>query len=516
MKSAEIPLKKLSIAECFVDFMEERAEPELKNSLSQLAKDICTNLAVGSTAVQAPTELAEQLSKSRLVGDGTTPTPFVIKNNLASLYRYFKAEENLLMEINSRLNIEESAATKPELVDSFFSASDNPASLAAANILCKHNFCAITGGPGTGKTTLAAKIINFFLKLEENFSVAATAPTGKATARMGQSLQSNGVENVTCKTLHALLGFNGSRFKFHKNNPLPYDMIILDEASMVDTLLMSALFSACKSDAKIILLGDRFQLPSINAGAFFSSLCNSKAQSHSQAIVKLTKNWRFDSQPGLVELAAATRDGDLNIISQELNGVEISSNEDASLESNIKVLVKNIYNATTAKDALGELNKLRFLCATKQGEHSTEAINRLCETELQRMQVNCNTAFYKYRPVMIEKNDYRNELYNGDCGIVWTDENNKLLVYFENGKIIAPSRLPEHSTAWAITIHKSQGSEFYEVVLIMPDHECAILSRELIYTGVTRAKNTVRIISDSHALETALSKPTHRLNSLLG
>lgn len=502
-----------------------------------------------------------------LVGtQGNDKQPFVIYQNRLYLQRYFRYETDFLQRIRQFLVKEKT--TLPEritllqqqqpLISKLFAATNNtnpdndPADwqLAAAVTGVLNNFTIITGGPGTGKTTTVAKILAILFATDPTLKVALAAPTGKAAARMAESLRNTSLDvdaHITEKfkalqpaTIHRLLkSINGSPyFRHNKDNPLNYDVVIIDECSMIDVALFAKLLDAIHPDTRLILLGDKDQLASVEAGSLFGDLC--QAQEHLnrfttarrqlinsfipdetrhipatqeqnddphplfQHLVELRRSHRFTGNTGIGKFSKAIIANNVPAITSFFPP---SADEQVVVDPAASVALFEDFIAgyaafITEKDiatALKLLNAQRVLTAVREGPQGLYAVNKQIEKYLfDKKLITANSEFYENRPVILTRNYYEHGLFNGDTGIIRADENGVLMAWFEDStgalKGVLPGYLTQAETAFAMTIHKSQGSEFGEVLVLLPDTtDVPILTRELLYTAVSRAKNKVYV-----------------------
>ena len=361
-------------------------------------------------------------------------------------------------------------------------------------------------------------------------------------------------------TIHRLLGtLSGStRSRYSENNPIPADVVIIDEASMVALPLMAKLALALKQDSRLILIGDRNQLASVEAGAVLGDMCGSGREevfspefselfTHltgftipvsspqkyplADCLVILKKNYRFSAQSGIATAGQFVNAGNgtdaLSVFKDEKFS-DIAWREAPRPDSLKNALAKPVLegygaylSAETAADALRLYDTFRILCALNQGPYGIKGINLLVEQILsEKGLINPQPRWYKGRPVLITVNDYNMKLFNGDIGITFPDheEDGKLRVFFPSPdggvRKISPLRLPEHETVYAMTIHKSQGSEFDSIHMIFPDNDSAILTRELIYTGITRARKKVDIWGKEEIILEAITRKVERKSGL--
>lgn len=493
------------------------------------------------------------------------------------LHRAWQAEFNLAARINTILDQQ---VTPLEIA---IPENLHENQIKAITVANNSAFSIITGGPGTGKTYTVAQLVIALQQATESgadasgsirfstdsASLALAAPTGKAAQRMQESLQAAldaadvELQLQEAKTIHRLLGIGRTgRPRYHANNPLGEDIIIVDEASMLGVELANYLVSAVKPGARLILLGDANQLAAVDAGAVLADLCRIPLLQPIHA--ELTESRRFTADSGIGKLAYQINktETDTHAIWQLLkhdkalsfqyvNSINTLQTE-ASLDNKIENSLsknKDISNLTlnyhpyinkvktllinpieksmpeSVKDTIASLmetfNQFRVLTAGHNGEWGDHYINNYFTqwhlTEL-KLPLGQNTWFHG-RPVMVLQNNYELGLFNGDIGFCLQtgDERSRLEVFFENKKQgIAVNLLNEEmiATAYAMTIHKSQGSEFDHVAITFDNSHARLLSKELIYTAVTRAKEKVTIYSTKSALEKAVQTPTERHTGL--
>jgi exodeoxyribonuclease V alpha subunit len=524
----------------------------------------------------------EKLISSRVVGKPGEFKPLILDDkSRLYLYRYRDYQDKLARLIQQRINEDEQNVDMESInnhLETLFPTNQEDEidwQKVAAFCALNKKFCVISGGPGTGKTTTVAKILALLIELAEpgSIRIALAAPTGKAAARMQEAINqakaslncSDEIKNAIpddASTIHRLLGTipHSPYFRHNADHPLPVDCVVVDEASMVDLALMSKLVQALPSQARLILLGDKDQLASVEAGAVFGDICdrgNIHGFSESMSaqlekiigsgldsytnqteqpgiqdcIVQLQKNYRFglESGIGIVSRMVNTEDGEKAIqLMKDSSYKDIQWHDlpDANaLGRDIKNTILQGYSAYLTAENPSETFKLfdrfRILCALREGPYGAVAINRLVEQILRRENlVNPDKQWYHGRPVMITSNDYNLRLFNGDVGIVLrdSDADNELRVFFPDVdgtmRKFHPFRLSEHETVFAMTVHKSQGSEFDDVILLLPDRDSPVLTRELIYTAITRAKNGVVIWGSEQVFCTAVSRQIERTSGL--
>ncbi|MBU2454880.1 MAG: AAA family ATPase, partial [Proteobacteria bacterium] len=329
-------------------------------------------------------------------------------------------------------------------------------------------------------------------------------------------------------TIHSILKplKNSLGFYYNKNNPLQTDVIIIDEASMIDILLLTRLLEAIPNTAKVILLGDKHQLSSIQAGSVFNDLCSVKGLSAN--IYFLEYNFRSKGKTGIENLSKAINDNDIKCLEDILTSgrypdvvFESFSKKDNPVSSVLYKYIVEGYRSFVSTDtieaALNTLDDFKILCAHNSGEHGTLQINHVCEKIL-RSSNNFDIQVGVFKQIiMVNTNDYKKGLFNGDTGIVY-DAQGEMTVAFKTSdttiKHYRYSDLTGSDAAFAITIHKSQGSEFKTVLIIIPDRLSPVITRQLLYTGVTRAKTKVIIFGNLQIIQKAVTLSVKRNSGL--
>jgi exodeoxyribonuclease V alpha subunit len=503
---------------------------------------ICLDLIKGPAHFDEPTPVfswpkletwREAFGKSRAFGGPDDGRPLVL-DDAGRLYlrRYWEYEKTLAEGILRRCDSKTLAA--PRMGDL--------QELAIETALARR-FVLISGGPGTGKTTTVLKILQRMVSEPggETLRIALAAPTGKAAARLQETLGSSAGNRAlqdrlpkSASTLHRLLGprHNSVYFRHHATNPLPVDLVVVDEASMVSLTMMAKLFDALPDRARVILLGDRDQLASVEPGAVLGDIAVAASEPgpvHG-SLVMLDKNYRFGNDSNIFALCNAVRDGEIERALEILHSGEspdVSSEKTPSplqvtdqLRHRVIAGYSSYLRASDPAEALKEFRKFRVLCALRVGPCGVESLNRTVEEVLREERlISGSQKTYPGMPILITQNDYPLRLYNGDIGILFPDPaNGSLLAWFigEDGGLrgIPPARLPEHEPAFAMTVHKSQGSEFDNVLLILPDKESPVLTRELVYTGLTRARTRVEVWFQESVLRAALTRRIQRRSGL--
>ncbi|NTW54079.1 MAG: exodeoxyribonuclease V subunit alpha [Chlorobaculum sp.] len=470
------------------------------------------------------------------------------------LYRYFRYEAMLAESIRARAASQTEGpddAALAEQLDRYFAPSENSGEdrqrQAALTALRRH-FSVISGGPGTGKTTTVVRILGLMLEQPggERLRIAMAAPTGKAAARLASSIAALR-ESLPCAdevkravpgqvtTIHRLLGTlpASTGFRHNERNPLPCDAVIVDEASMVDLPLMTSLVAALPPQARLILIGDRDQLASVEAGAVLGDICRaaeSPGSSIAGCVTVLDRNYRFGDGSGIAALSRAVNAGDdreaLRLLA-DADSAAIALEATPTRETMKKRLAASVLEgfrpfleAETPAEALRLFDRFRILTALREGPWGATGMNHAAESLLHGTAlIHLDSQFYRGRPVLVTENDYIHKLFNGDTGIILPDpDNGHLRAFFAapDGTVraIPPEFLPKHETAFAMTVHKSQGSEFDRVLMVLPPEDSILLTRELIYTGITRARQSVMVWSDEAVFGGAVKRRTERRSGL--
>ncbi len=440
-------------------------------------------------------------------------------------------------------------------LDELFKAGE-PSKLPrqAAHIAASHHLCCISGGPGTGKTHTVARIIKALMNSGQVkvSDIAFSAPTGKAAARLQESTreslrQMHGGQTlpeelaVEVGTIHRWLMKSAAERGLAK-------VLIIDEASMVDIQLMSRVLEALPIDARLILLGDSHQLASVQPGSVFADICHAAGGEDSpleNRVVNLEHNWRFKETSGIGRLAVAIKSGDAAAVAAALDNPDDESigfenlEGAAALDNLAKRFTREHYapmlrkfrSLASAEQLAAEsdhpFQRFMALCSHRLGSFGSQRFNARVEQQLRKLGlIPSGEAFYIGRPVIVTRNDHRGGLANGDAGIVIRDGGDgagKAKVWFpdlrepDGGKrLVNPQRLPPHESFYALTVHRSQGSEYGEVAVIPGPAESRVNTRELLYTAVTRAKKKVVIHGARAALTAATERKTSRGSGLEG
>jgi len=417
----------------------------------------------------------------------------------------------------------------------------------AAELATVSRLVVVSGGPGTGKTYTVAKILILLLEAADpgkaRAEVALLAPTGKAAQRLGDSIRAH-VANLATgdhahafpfepMTIHRALGFlpaTPTRFKHGEEAPLRAELVVVDEASMVDLALMTKLVEAVRPDARLVLVGDKDQLASVEAGAILSEVCAARGPI-AEHVVELTHAHRFEDGGAIAELSRAVNQGDTARAfdcferHENLHFVPLEPNEDVMerLRADAIGRFSGLFSGPPL-ERLAVLDGFRVLGCHLEGPRGVRTLNARIESELRTAgRLEGRSALYDGRPVIVTANDYQAELFNGDVGVVSPRSGDgtaqALGVHFRardgvTTRTLSPARLPEHETAYALSVHKAQGSEFAEVALVLPSRPSPIVTRELVYTAVTRARRTVTIFGSRAVLEAAIERRVERSSGL--
>jgi exodeoxyribonuclease V alpha subunit len=588
MLRENVEYREIDIA--FADFLCRFADSGAE-TLRPLARELSRGTGEGHICLHLDDAVpAEDLAASavllRATGVVGVPgefLPLILDNeNRLYLYRYWAYERKLADALLSlaaeRPTDLDTASVKNGISRLFPEPPKNEPDwqrIAAAAALWSR-LCVISGGPGTGKTTTVVKILALFLEQGggEGLRIALAAPTGKAAARLRESIRraKGRLQEATAvcelipddvSTVHRLLGVvpGSSRFRHDSENPLPCDIVVVDEASMVALPLMAKLLQALPRNGRLLLLGDRDQLASVEPGAVLGDISSTGSAPQfspsfrsyladvtgcsleengtadvqpllADSLVVLKKNYRFDSGSAIGIVSRAINQGNQAAVLETLRDktrgdaclrdLPTAATLPSALERAVLAGYRDyLVHTDCAATALAAFDRLRVLCAVRGGSYGVVALNRSVEGMLSAHRlISPDTAWYCGRPVMITVNDYALRLFNGDVGIALPDpeQQGALAVFFpaEDGGVrkISPLRLPPHETVFAMTVHKSQGSEFDSVLLVIPPTDSLVLTREILYTGITRARTSVEIWCGEDLLAAALTRRIERRSGL--
>lgn len=590
----------------------------------QITSDLSDDLKSLARTIEAlSNELTLQqwttaLLNSEVVSYATDGMPLVLDSDRVYLGRNWRNEQAVAKAVNARLeDIDTTPFQDAAFLDSLFGSPKNPRpgpnmQKVACALATRARLFILTGGPGTGKTYTVVRILTLLLHREESLRILLAAPTGKAAARLTESITSSlaapellalpdslrSAIPGKASTIHHMLGskWNSRSFRHDENHPLRADVVIVDEASMIDLEMMTALLKAVPPHALLILVGDKDQLSSVEAGSVMGDLCidsdqrgystdtlkwimnatgetihqngDARTDSLAQQTVMLRHSERFSADSGIGKLAEAVNQGDVESAIEVLSGRpafddiqwieknrpdkklidELCAGRDSDQEIPVfegyrhyLAEIKGTEHAPTDlnqqteyfRSVLEAYGKFQVLCAVREGPWGVESLNRIIQAQLKKKRLITSAGFsdndwYKGRPVMATRNDYELGIMNGDVGITLSFKDpetgaSTLRVIFKDPenpthpyKIVLPSRLTDVETVFAMTVHKSQGSEFGHVALMLPDPEKAlVLSRELLYTGITRAKKQLTLIGgDRDQFREIIERKTKRSGRL--
>lgn len=562
-------------------------------------------LLTTAEALPTPTLWIEALHASSWVSTpaadeiASTAAPLVFEHGLLYLRRYREYERALAAGLLRLASCPPRAlaldAVQPLFAELFPHAVDGDRQARAAALALVRSLLLVTGGPGTGKTTTIARLLLLLIAQADAkgdvLRIALAAPTGRAADRMTESLhaavarlgalpslQPKWLEALPqeARTLHRLLGSQpGSpQFRHHAGQPLPFDVIVVDEASMVDLPLMCKLVDAVADGARLILLGDRDQLPSVEAGDVLAAIGEAAGAGDGLPVavetmlapllgnvrvadmdmqddapmqanlfdtkpaaiarvftasplaghrVQLVRGYRQSAELELADLAAAVREGDadrtlLLLRGNDLRGVhyhETGSPLTSSLRAPLIEHWRSMAAAADPRAALDMADRIRLLTALRDGPQGASTLNAQIEETLAGAG---RESYFHGRLLLVIENSYRHGLFNGDVGICLRDTRGATTVFFDGGsegvRGFHPAALPAHSSAFALTVHKAQGSEFDQAWVVLPVNDARSLTRELLYTALTRARREVHVFASAEILRATLARKAQRVSGL--
>ncbi len=527
----------------------------------------------GGAALPDVSAWREILLSSGVAGEPGEYRPLVIDgSSRLYLWRYWSYQQTLAEGLLA-LSRGEAAFDEGEVGRTLSGLFPAPAEKAAIDwqkvavlLALKGRLSIVTGGPGTGKTTVVAKLLALLGAAAGRPDVALAAPTGKAAQRMEEAVRKTFAETsatgfpdcreLRASTLHRLLGIvpGRARARHSQSRPLPHDVVVVDEASMVSLALMSRLVGALKPGSRLVLVGDRNQLASVEPGHVMGDICGETAapryspgtcalvrrvagyelpggrpRGMQDCLVELKTAYRFGPDSGIRALWEAVKNGDPGACrelfsSGGMTDVLVSDHgKIASFSRALEPVVLEGYapflEETDAAVRLTLFGGFRVLCALREGPYGVSGLNRLIEKALAASGlIRPSGLHYHGRPVLVTANDYAMNLFNGDIGLVLRDENGELGCFFPGPgaalRKVSVARLPEHETAYAMTVHKSQGSEFSKVALVLPPGDSPVLTRELLYTGITRAREHLDLWASPGVIASAVARRTERISGL--
>ena len=517
------------------------------------------------SGIPLPSELFKRLSKSEwlsavnesaLTGQPQENTPLVFDQDRLYLRRMWQVESSVADRLKQRLAFSSTAGNQLEAyLNQLFPSSDagfDWQRVACANSAIRR-FAVITGGPGTGKTTTVVKLLALLKRLSDDqgqqLDIALAAPTGKAAARLSSSIGGalqrlpegfrQGLHSQV-ETVHRLIGVSstGRNNRYRKGHTLAVDLLVVDEASMLDIELFHALLDALSDRTQLILLGDKDQLASVEAGSVLADLCRVASDSHYKDFVtELQTSHRFKSESGIGQLARSVNLGSLNgyydVWREGYRDIHYHSGGELRKQIADRVLsidpqlpgYASYLGALAQPDTdplrvLELFDHFRLLTPLRRGPEGVDALNHLCEGVLaSRGLIDLGDEWYIGRPVMVTANDYAVGLANGDVGVCLAREGRISVAFISDTgdavRWVDPMRLESVETAYAMTVHKSQGSEFKHVAYLSPSRANPVLSRELLYTAITRASSQFTLIEmNSSVTQQTISTQTNRASGL--
>ncbi|MDE2360096.1 MAG: exodeoxyribonuclease V subunit alpha [Betaproteobacteria bacterium] len=557
-------------------------------SFATASGHVCAHLA----DIAADTRLDEHELRTTLLASGMVGTPqapdaqplILDGDGRVYLHRYFDYERRLARRLTAASPIPSRVTgdNVKSLLDQLFAANADRLGKTpdwqkiATALALERRLTIISGGPGTGKTTTVVNVLAGAIAENPDCRIRLAAPTGKAAARMRDAIR-NAAAHLPAElrerlpsesfTVHRLLGLlPAGDFRHDIDHPLPIDLLVVDEASMLDLSLATRLVEAVPTNARIILLGDKDQLAAVESGAVFSELSADPTLSSActellseitgipaarivcaapikptplhDSVVWLTENFRFAKDSGIGRLAALVNAGEaqsaIDFLRSDsdpaLEWIEDAhpAPQAATLQRIIDEMAgyigaarADLGNKAALFDALG---RFRVLCAEREGSRGVDAINQYVGQRFRRhldhpLDPGGRSQWYPGRPVMVLRNDYVLKLFNGDVGIMLPDAAGTPMVFFPDSdgdfRAVSPLRLPEHETAFATTVHKAQGSEFDKVTLMLPAKPSRVATRELVYTAITRSRSGVTIVGGAEVVEKAIVSPTRRYSGLV-
>jgi exodeoxyribonuclease V alpha subunit len=516
-------------------------------------------LDLGGLPWPEPAAWIEAVTASGLVavGEDGHARPLRLIGSMLYLDRYWREERQVAADLRA-LGDAPPRDVRDDLVARLFEGDDDDLQRVATERAVSRGLAVVAGGPGTGKTTTVARIMAVLAEQAAADDapaplVALAAPTGKAAARLEEAVHEEAdrldvsddiraqLRAAQASTLHRLLGWrpdSHSRFRHHRGNRLPHDVVIVDETSMVSLSLMARLVEAVRPDARLILVGDPGQLTSIEAGAVLGDIVGPAAEAAppsggaiADGIVVLERVHRFGG--AIAAVAEAVRRGDADAALDALTRapgevtwipVDVATTRDApeAIHGEAVTAARAVTAAARdgdARRAIDALGAFRLLCAHRRGPHGVETwadrIERWLAAEIAGF--GAEGRWYVGRPLLVTENDYGLRLYNGDTGVIVAGERGRASAAFERGgEVVAfsPARLGAVETVYAMTIHKSQGSQFDAAAVLLPDPSSHILTRELLYTAVTRARRRLILAGTEETVRAAIARPVARASGL--
>jgi exodeoxyribonuclease V alpha subunit len=533
--------------------MEPKAGAELEAAVAALFRGLSEGHVCldGSISDKLDAWLPALRKLDSVVGSPGEYKPLIADGGRLYLTRYWKYETDVaaaLRRLAGSVNALPDEARLGECLARVFAGEDpDPHQLAAVRGAVLRNLTIISGGPGTGKTTAVAKILAVRQMLAPEgklLTIRLAAPTGKAADRLRESVAAvkrglalpeavKALIPEEASTLHRLLGINRSSGAAGRDRTrqLRLDLLVIDEASMIDLSMMAKVLDALPPGAALILLGDRDQLDAVQPGSVFGDLCRTEGSGALRdSLFTLTRSHRFETSSGIGSLAKAVNAGDevaaLSILRGDRSGqitwIETDRpDEDGRLVDQVLAWLRPYFHlvggGASAADCFEAFGRFRLLTPLREGPGDVGTMNARITEWLRRDGVDV-ADWYPGRPLLVTVNNYTLRLFNGDVGIALKDDKGRLAVAFpgegDTWRRFAPARLPSHEPAFAFTVHKSQGSEFDTVLLLVPPGDNPVVSRNLLYTAITRAKSRCMIWGSEAALRQAIARKPLRASGL--
>lgn len=545
------------LAKHFSDFLSKRHQPASRDFAS-LIERLSEAVEAGSSCLDLRSHkkhsledwnaiLATDADSSTVASPGGNSPLILTDEGRLYLQRYYLHEKGIFGKVQQWLSqpVDKVGASTKKLYQQYFPDSEGDDQALAAMTALQRRFTIISGGPGTGKTTTVLKVL-LLLREQGYFSDPSDclllAPTGKAADRLRQSIL-GGISQLEmlpidlpteAATIHRALGFRPGSIEFRHNadNPLSAKVVVIDESSMVDLPLMHRLLDAISDDARIILLGDKNQLASVQVGTVLSDFMEAAEAGDcllSKSTITLQKSFR--TQGPINAACAHIRDGDADAAWETV----LASPKDVTGATVFQALPSRLRNALTpfvethwlpilknselsAAEKIKGIDNFRILTPTHKGPYGIAAINQAVEQILASHGIDTQQVWYPGRSVLVQHNDHSLGIYNGDTGLTGTDAEGNPSVSFagaEGTRSFSPARIPEVHTAWALTIHRTQGSEYQHILLVIPPVEDSpILSRELLYTGLSRAKKSATLWCTEQSFKQTVGSTVQRASGL--
>ncbi|MDX8414395.1 MAG: exodeoxyribonuclease V subunit alpha [Mariprofundales bacterium] len=551
--------------------VDAHAQGDVCLNLNHLAEQSWPETSSDQQATTPPLKAwRAELLATHCVGTPGAHAPLILDGDRLYLHRLWQDETEVAAQIHARINTAIPVDEKQlqQGLARLFPTTNTPSNahetnwqkVAAALAVC-HCFAVIAGGPGTGKTRSLVSVLALLLEQSPQMRIRLAAPTGKAAARMMEAIRNAKATLATsathcalipeqASTLHRLLGYTPRGWRHNARCPLPLDCLVVDEASMIDLPMMARLLRALPPTARLILLGDRDQLASVDAGSVLGDITghghpitystatlaqlsalsgetitqekHHTAPAIANTIALLKKSYRFQSDSAIAQLALQVNNGAVKGCMACVNNATDSGLtwwQNLPYRTLIGHAVTHYtpyLNQHSVAEALTAFEQFRVLCALREGEHGILAINRAIGAALLHHGV---TTEGHLTPILITANHYDLNLFNGDTGLLWRDSDGLLRAYFRQEdnllRAIPAALLPAYQPAWAMTVHKSQGSEFARVMLLLPEHGGeVVVTRELLYTAITRARSHFMLAGSADTIAQAVTHTVTRSTGL--